>query len=108
LQKTVKLLADKTRLRILHLIYGREVMVKDICQILETNQPTVSRHLAKLRLLGIIIDKRDGNAIYYHINKNTECIKLLKVVIDECKDIDVFKADIEKFRFITDGEREKE
>ncbi|MDD4202780.1 MAG: metalloregulator ArsR/SmtB family transcription factor [Candidatus Omnitrophica bacterium] len=107
LQKTMKLLADKTRLRILFIIYKQEVMVKDICQVLEINQPTVSRHLAKLRMLGIIVDRREGNAIYYHIDNDREHFRVIEVIMDECKNIEIFKMDIEKFNALSDEKTER-
>jgi ArsR family transcriptional regulator len=42
-------LADRTRLRLLNLIGSNEVCVCFFVEILKTNQPKISRHLAYLR-----------------------------------------------------------
>ena len=47
-------LADRTRLRLLNLMDGREVCVCYFVEILEQSQPKISRHLAYLRKAGIV------------------------------------------------------
>ncbi|HML25316.1 MAG TPA: metalloregulator ArsR/SmtB family transcription factor [Methanomethylovorans sp.] len=55
-----KVLSDETRLRILMLLDRRELCVCEICQILGLPQPKVSRHLAKMRDLDLVRDKKEG------------------------------------------------
>jgi len=55
-----KALADPTRLRIINLIGDQEVCVCFFVEILKTNQPKISRHLAYLRRAGIVA-ARGGN-----------------------------------------------
>lgn len=60
-------LADKTRLRILNLIREDEVCVCYFTEVLEENQPKISRHLAYLRNAGIVSARRDGKWMNYSI-----------------------------------------
>ena len=60
-------LADRTRLRILNLMQGREVCVCYFVEILEQGQPKISRHLAYLRRAGIVAARRDGKWMHYSI-----------------------------------------
>ena len=63
-----KLLADKTRLRILMFLAERnELNVRALCDLLELSQPAVSHHLALLRGDGLIECRRDGKHNYYRI-----------------------------------------
>ena len=62
-----KALADKTRLRILNLMGTDEVCVCFFVEILKTNQPKISRHLAYLRRAGIVSARRDGPWMHYRI-----------------------------------------
>lgn len=62
-------LADRTRLRLLHLMGADEVCVCFFVEILKTNQPKISRHLAYLRRAGIVGARRDGQWIHYRIVK---------------------------------------
>ena len=60
-------LADRTRLRLLNLMRGDEVCVCFFVEILKTNQPKISRHLAYLRRAGIVDARRDGSWMHYRI-----------------------------------------
>lgn len=63
-----KLLADETRLRILHyLMQQEELNVRTLCKLLDQSQPAVSHHLALLRVAGIIECRRDGKHNFYHL-----------------------------------------
>jgi ArsR family transcriptional regulator, arsenate/arsenite/antimonite-responsive transcriptional repressor len=60
-------LADRTRLRLLNLIGADEVCVCFFVEILKTNQPKISRHLAYLRRAGVVDARRDGPWMHYRI-----------------------------------------
>ena len=60
-------LADRTRLRLLNLMRTDEVCVCFFVEILKTNQPKISRHLAYLRRAGIVGARRDGQWIHYRV-----------------------------------------
>jgi ArsR family transcriptional regulator len=62
-------LADRTRLRLLHLMGADEVCVCFFVEILKTNQPKISRHLAYLRRAGIVDARRDGQWMHYRISE---------------------------------------
>lgn len=72
-QKTVdkdlffRALADRTRLRLLNLMGADEVCVCFFVEILKTNQPKISRHLAYLRRAGIVGARREGQWMHYRI-----------------------------------------
>src|SRR5690349_14551792 len=61
-------LADATRLRIINLIADQEVCVCFFVEILKTNQPKISRHLAYLRRAGIVAARREGIWMHYRIS----------------------------------------
>ena len=60
-------LADRTRLRLLNLMGEGEVCVCYFVEILGTNQPKISRHLAYLRRAGVVAARRDGKWMHYRI-----------------------------------------
>ena len=60
-------LADRTRLRLLNLLGRDEVCVCFFVEILKTNQPKISRHLAYLRRAGIVGARRQGPWMHYRI-----------------------------------------
>lgn len=60
-------LSDRTRLRLLNLMAGREVCVCYFVEILHQGQPKISRHLAYLRRAGIVAARREGKWMHYSI-----------------------------------------
>jgi ArsR family transcriptional regulator len=60
-------LADRTRLRLLNLMNGREVCVCYFVEILRQSQPKISRHLAYMRRAGIVSARREGKWMHYKI-----------------------------------------
>ena len=60
-------LSDRTRLRLLNLMDGREVCVCYFVEILEQSQPKISRHLAYLRRAGVVAGRREGKWVHYRI-----------------------------------------
>lgn len=62
-------LADRTRLRLLNLMNGREVCVCYFVEILRQSQPKISRHLAYLRKAGIVTARREGKWMHYSMQR---------------------------------------
>ncbi len=64
-----KCLSDETRARAILLIgeHG-ELCVCEIMCALDDSQPKISRHLALLRSAGLLLDRRQGQWVYYRIN----------------------------------------
>jgi ArsR family transcriptional regulator len=60
-------LADRTRLRLLSLMADTEICVCFFVEVLGTNQPKISRHLAYLRRAGVVSARREGKWMHYRI-----------------------------------------
>jgi ArsR family transcriptional regulator len=60
-------LADRTRLRLLSLMGDDEICVCFLVEVLKTNQPKISRHLAYLRRAGVVAARREGKWMHYRI-----------------------------------------
>jgi ArsR family transcriptional regulator len=60
-------LADLTRLRLLHLMKDGEICVCVLQEVLQTNQPKISRHLAYLKRVGLVTARRHGKWTYYSL-----------------------------------------
>lgn len=63
--KSLRLLADATRLRLLLLLEQAELTVAEIQEILAMGQSRISTHLAQLKRAGLVADRRAGKHIYY-------------------------------------------
>jgi ArsR family transcriptional regulator len=60
--------ADRTRLRILHMLAEGELCVCDIVGVLGVPQPKASRHLAYLRRAGLVTARKEGLWSYYQLS----------------------------------------
>ena len=62
-------LSNSTRLRcVLLLMHHDELCVCELTHAIDVAQPHISRHLAQLRELELVTDRREGLWIYYRIN----------------------------------------
>ena len=62
-------LAHDTRLRCLVLLmHHKELCVCQLTDSIGASQPHMSRHLARLRELGLVCDRRKGIWIHYRVN----------------------------------------
>ena len=62
-----KALADRTRLRLLNLMGEDEVCVCYFVEVLQLNQPKISRHLAYLRRAGLVGARREAKWMHYSV-----------------------------------------
>ena len=64
-----KSLADETRVRAILLIAEQgELCVCELMCALGDSQPKISRHLAQLRSNGLLLDRRQGQWVYYRLH----------------------------------------
>lgn len=67
LTRVFKAFADATRLRIVRVCSAEELSVGELADVLELPQSSVSRHLAVLREVGAVADRRVGTRAYYRV-----------------------------------------
>ena len=65
-----RMLADGTRVQILWALVDREVSVNDLAGEIRKPGPSVSQHLAKLRMARLVRTRRDGNQIFYQLEND--------------------------------------
>ena len=98
LEKTLKALADKNRIRILKLLENKKMCVCELSHVLGITQPSVSRHLKKLKSAELIKDEQDGFWTNYILNKpaNIYAVKLNKLIKESLNDDVTVKQDLIK------------
>jgi len=67
LESLFRALADRTRLRLLHLMGEQEICVCYFVAVIDVPQPKISRHLAYLRRAGIVATRREGKWMHYRL-----------------------------------------
>lgn len=88
--------ADRTRLRLLNLMNGKEVCVCYFVEILGQSQPKVSRHLAYLRRAGIVAARREGKWMHYSIvaPKHVGAARILSETLSALSEDKTMQADL--------------
>ncbi|HMS39771.1 MAG TPA: metalloregulator ArsR/SmtB family transcription factor [Pyrinomonadaceae bacterium] len=81
-------LADRTRLRLLNLMQDGELCVCYFPEIIGTNQPKISRHLAYLRRAGLVSVRREWKWAHYRITepKSGQAAKVFREILEWIKD----------------------
>lgn len=69
--KSLRLLADGTRVRIVLLLEREELSVTELQEILGLGQSTLSTHLAQLKQAGMVEDRRTGKNIFYRLKAHS-------------------------------------
>lgn len=65
LETFLKIMADATRLRLLLVLYKREMCVSDLCNILNMSRSAISHQLTFLRIAKVIERKKIGRSVFY-------------------------------------------
>jgi ArsR family transcriptional regulator, arsenate/arsenite/antimonite-responsive transcriptional repressor len=92
-----KLLSDETRLRIMVLLYHKEFCVCQLTGITGIPQPNVSKHLGRLRDMGLVKDTRKELYTFYSLNIDNELFKsILEDIVENINDYPTLRLDQEK------------
>jgi ArsR family transcriptional regulator len=73
---------EATRLRILALLAGGELNVKDLTQILGQSQPRISRHLKLMADAGLIRRFREGSWVYFRLADQGAEAALARAIVE--------------------------
>ena len=78
-------LSDPTRILILYILADQSLSVNELVKLLNTGQPTVSRHLQILRARNLVSAERDGNKVVYSLTDRRviQALDLLREVMAE-------------------------
>ena len=62
-----RMLADTTRVRLLWSLIDQELAVNELADRLGKPAPSVSQHLAKLRMARLVRTRREGTQVFYRV-----------------------------------------
>ncbi len=99
-----KCLSDATRLRCITLLQKQgKLCVCELTAALDLSQPKISRHLALLRQCGLLLDKREGQWVFYHINPELPAWAhaILDNAVTAVTNDEQFKVDLERLNNMT-------
>lgn len=65
-----RMLSDATRVQLLWALVDRELSVTELAETVGKAAPSVSQHLAKLRMARLVRTRREGTTIYYSLDND--------------------------------------
>lgn len=81
------------------LLRQKKLCVCQLCEIMEETQPKISKHLAKLRDIGLIDNERNEQFIFYSLKTdNSLYLKTLENILEKIDEYPVLKQDKERSR----------
>ncbi|MDX1647536.1 MAG: metalloregulator ArsR/SmtB family transcription factor [Longimicrobiales bacterium] len=103
----ISVLGDETRTRILSLLERSEFTVSELCSVLQTPQPTVSRHLKTLASEGWVEARAEGRKRHYRLSPGLDdsARALWRIVREEIGGRGVYAADAERARAVLEHRR---
>jgi ArsR family transcriptional regulator len=104
--RTLRALADETRLRMLALLEQGELSVSELQEALNMGQSRVSTQLTQLREAGLVQDRRSGRRSFYQLT-NGRSSELLDGVLAPHRDSEDFQRDQEGLKAILARRREE-
>lgn len=103
-ETVMKAAGDPARARILKLLDGRELCVRELIEILGLSQSTVSGHLSILKGAGLVTSRRDGKWSYYSLAGragNRFAPPLLALLMGWLDDDPLVRADKRRLKTLT-------
>lgn len=67
LAELFKVFGDSTRIRILSVLFGEELCVCDLAEVLGMNQSAISHQLRILKNARLVKSRRDGKQVFYSL-----------------------------------------
>src|ERR1041384_6244389 len=102
--KSLRLVADPNRLRILLLLEQEELSVAELQEILAKGQSQISTHLAQLKQAGLVDDRRTGKNAFYRLKAPAELMSLLRT---GAREVPEAEHDREALRLVLRKRRDK-
>ncbi len=98
--KVLHALADESRLRILNLMYERELCVCDIIHVIGVKQSNASRHLTVLKNAGIIRSRKSAQWNHHYLVKEELPDYMNSLILNVLRKQKLFRDDLNKLKAI--------
>ena len=105
-----RMLADATRIQVLWALVGAELSVNELAARIGKPAPSVSQHLAKLRMARLVRTRRAGTTIFYSL-ENEHVRQLVTDAVHNAEHtgpgLPAHHQDDGRLRAVADGGRQK-
>ena len=96
-----RMLADATRVQVLWSLTEREMSVNELAEHVGKPAPSVSQHLAKLRMARLVRTRREGTTIFYSLENN----HIRQLVVDAVYNAEHAGPGVPQHHHVEDGLR---
>ncbi len=98
--KSLRVVADPTRIRILSLLRQQDLSVAELQEVLAMGQSRISSHLAQLKQAGLVEDRRSGKNVIYTAKEPLDdsllgIASIVSLAVEEIDEIDEDNAALE-------------
>ena len=102
--KTLRILADPTRLRLIALLEQAELSVNEMQEITHMGQSRISTHLGLMQESALLVSRREGKRMFYQLNKtlSDQTRDLLTLALRGTSEIPEAQADRTNLRRIVE------
>lgn len=102
--KTLRAVADPTRLRIMSLLAGAELSVNEIQQVTRMGQSRISTHLRQLEETNLLESRREGKRTFYRWNQHLDDSqeKFIRQICAGAEELEDYESDQINCRRILD------
>lgn len=110
--RSLRLLSDPARVRLLLLLESEELSVAELQAILAKGQSQISTHLSQLKRVGLVEDRRTGKNIFYRLKSAGDgnadlTAELLKLLRDASHDIPEASQDQDALALVLEKRRDR-
>ncbi|MES2440635.1 MAG: metalloregulator ArsR/SmtB family transcription factor [Verrucomicrobiota bacterium] len=85
--KSLKLLSDPTRLRILMLVENEALSVAELQEVLGMGQSRISTQLSQLKMEGLVSDERSGKNNIYSCSADSDLMEVARLAAAEVQEV---------------------
>jgi ArsR family transcriptional regulator, arsenate/arsenite/antimonite-responsive transcriptional repressor len=89
-----KALGDPTRLKIISLLNHRDCCVCELIPIFNVSQPSISKHMNRLKVADLVTETRRGQWVFYSLNRSK--LDEIKFSIDHLPDLSATLKELEE------------
>jgi ubiquinone/menaquinone biosynthesis C-methylase UbiE/DNA-binding transcriptional ArsR family regulator len=100
--KSLRALADATRLRIIALLEREELSVNELQEVTRMGQSRISTHLGLLQESGLVQSRREGKRTFYKLDRNANAVtqEFIQLAVRGAKEMLEYSADQINFKRI--------
>ena len=93
--KSLRALADATRLRIIALLEREELSVNELQEVTRMGQSRISTHLGLLQESGLVRSRRDGKRTFYKLNRDADVVaqEFIQLAVRGAREMPEYSSD---------------